>query len=249
MSEWKAKRFWEKASVEEVADGFTVTLDGRSVKTPAKALMVTPTRAMAEAAAEEWQAQEGAVDPGTMPVTRSINASIDKVAVQTREVVDMLAAYGDADLTCYRAAQPEALVARQTAAWDPLLDWAAERFGARLLPVQGVMHQGQAPDALDKLMFPLTQMSAYELTAMHDLISLSGSLLIGLAVSEGQATPEALWTLSRIDEDWQIEQWGDDDEASALASEKQASFFHAARFLDLSRARAHNLGALRVNAR
>ena len=236
MSDWKAKRFWDDASVEAVADGFTVKLDGRSVKTPAKALLVTPTQAMAEAAAMEWRAQDDEVNPLSMPITRSINASIDKVAIQPFEVVEMLAAYGDADLTCYRAEQPEALKARQSAAWDPLLEWTAKRFGAQLRQHPGVMHHGQSQDTLDKLKTPLALMSAFELTAMHDLISLSGSLVIGLAASEGHCTPQDLWNLSRIDEDWQIEQWGDDEEASELAAEKCASFYHAAHFLDLARA-------------
>ena len=143
---WTAKRFWTDATVEEAAQGFTVRLDGRAVKTPAKAELVVPTTAMAEAIAQEWQAQDEVIDPNSMPVTRSANAAIDKVTAQFKEVADMLAAYGDSDVTCYRADTPDSLVARQAAAWDPLLEWAAVTFGARLFPVQGVMHAPQRPD-------------------------------------------------------------------------------------------------------
>jgi len=201
---WAAKRFWKDATVEEVTGGFTVRLDGRGVKTPAKAELVVPTQAMAQASADEWQAQDETIDPGTMPVTRSVNAAIDKVAVQFTEVADMLAAYGDSDLTCYRAASPAGLVARQNEAWDPLLDWAGETFQARLIPV-------------------------------HDLISLSGSLIIGLAARAAFLSPDILWERSRLDEIWQIEQWGADEEAEEMAAVKRQSFLDAHRFLTLSK--------------
>jgi chaperone required for assembly of F1-ATPase len=236
MSEWKAKRFWTETRVADVPGGHTVQLDGRPVKTPAKAALVMPTRAMAEAAAAEWEAQQETIDPISMPVTRSVNAAIDKVAHQFAEVADMLAAYGDSDLTCYRADGPEGLVARQTAGWDPLLDWAADTFDARLIPVQGVVHQAQNPQALGRLRAPIDAMSPFELTAMHDLISLSGSLVIGLAASAGLQPPAALWRLSRIDEDWQVEQWGEDEEATKEAEIKRVAFHAASRFLELSRA-------------
>jgi len=232
---WAAKRFWKDATVEEVTGGFTVRLDGRGVKTPAKAELVVPTQAMAQASADEWQAQDETIDPGTMPVTRSVNAAIDKVAVQFTEVADMLAAYGDSDLTCYRAASPAGLVARQNEAWDPLLDWAGETFQARLIPVEGVMHAPQREESLRRLAAPLYEMSNFELTAMHDLISLSGSLIIGLAARAAFLSPDILWERSRLDEIWQIEQWGADEEAEEMAAVKRQSFLDAHRFLTLSK--------------
>lgn len=235
MSDWKVKRFWTAANVIEAEHGFAVQLDGRPVRTPAKALLVLPTGAMAQAAAAEWNGQEGEVNPATMPVTRSANAAIDKVSVQFAEVVDMLAAYGDSDLTCYRAGEPTELIARQAAAWDPLLDWAAERFSARLIPVEGVVHHPQQPVALAWLRAPLDGMTPFELTAMYDLVSLTGSLVIGLAAAEALMPVEDLWQQSRIDEDWQAEQWGRDDEATAQAELKRRAFLDAARFLDLAR--------------
>lgn len=238
MSEWKVKRFWKAAQVVATDTGFAVQLDGRPVRTPAKALLEVPTEALAQAAAAEWDAQIAVVDPGTMPINRAVNAAIDKVTVQHAEVAEMLAAYADSDLTCYRAAQPKELVDRQAAAWDPLLDWAANRYGARLIPVEGVIHQAQSAPALARLASPLGAMTAFELTAMHDLVSLSGSLVIGLAAFEGAMPVDDLWTWSRIDEDWQAQQWGKDEEAAAQAALKRGAFLAAARFLMLTRGQA-----------
>ncbi|WP_135506594.1 ATP12 family chaperone protein [Roseovarius aestuariivivens] len=237
MSEWKAKRFWSEAHVTETAGGFGILLDTRPVKTPAKATLAVPTRAMADAIAAEWDAQEGEIKPLTMPVTRAANAAIDKVTPQHAEVADMVAAYGDADLLCYRADAPEGLIARQQEAWDPLLDWAEEALGARLQPVEGVMHRPQDPRALDRLSRQVHAMDAFTLTAFHDLVGLSGSLVIGFAVLHGHQTPEALWSVSRIDETWQEEFWGVDEEARQMALAKRAQFLDAKRFHDLVRDR------------
>lgn len=235
MSEWKARRFWKDATVEAEGDGFTVHLDGRPVRTPGKSPLVVPTQEMAEAITREWAAQKDTIDPTTMPVTRSANSAIDKVAPQLAEVAQMLADYGDADLICYRAAEPLELVARQSAAWNPLLDWAQATFDARLIPVQGVMHAPQSPVALQRLTAPLHQMNAFELTGVHDLVSLSGSLVVGLAVTREYMPAEALWSLSRIDEIWQQEQWGVDDEAAAMAENKRTAFLNSWKFYRLTR--------------
>lgn len=221
----------------EDEDGFSIRLDTRPVKTPAKEALVVPTRPLAEAIAAEWDAQEDLIRPDTMPMTRSANAAVDKVAHQHQEVADMLAAYGDADLLCYRADGPESLVARQSAEWDPLLDWAERRFGARLVPVSGVMHSPQAAQTLSILSEQVHLMDAFALTAFHDLVSLSGSLVIGLAAIEGNHTIEELWKLSRVDEHWQREQWGVDEEAQEVEAKKRTEFLHAKSFHDLSRSR------------
>ncbi|MBV0913119.1 ATP12 family chaperone protein [Anianabacter salinae] len=233
MSEWKLRRFWKAAAVEADAEGYRIVLDGRPVRTPAKAPLVVPSAAFAEEIRAEWEAQGDEIQPLTMPATRAANAAIDRVAPQQAEVAQMLASYGDADLTCYRAGTPAELAERQAAAWDPLLDWAHDRYGARLIPVQGVMHAPQAPGALGRLAAPLHAMTAFELTAAHDLISLSGSLVIGLAATEELHPPERLWDLSRIDEDWQAELWGADEEAQALSDERRDAFLNAARFFHM----------------
>ncbi|MGJ8545791.1 MAG: ATP12 family chaperone protein [Sulfitobacter sp.] len=234
MSDWKAKRFWKASEVIEAPGGFTVALDGRPIKTPAKAPLVMPTRAMAEAVAGEWDAQEGIIDPGSMPCTRTANAAIDKVAVQHAEVADMLAAYGDSDLLCYRADHPEELVERQSAQWDPWLSWAQEALNVQLLPRVGVVHVPQEPEALAAMSRLVHGYDKFQLAAFHDLVSLSGSLVIGFAAAQGARDIEALWDISRLDENWQIEQWGADDEASAMAEVKKAAFVHAKRMFDLA---------------
>ncbi len=234
MSDWKPKRFWKESAVVEAEGGHTVELDGRRVKTPAKAALVLPTRDMAMAVAAEWDAQDKEVDPATMPFTRSANAAIDKVRVQHAEVADMLADYGDSDLLCYRASHPEALQARQAAAWDPALDWASEVLNARLSPVVGVVHQPQTKPALDALRDQVHALNAFQLAAFHDLVSLSGSLILGFATAKNWRSTEEIWSISQIDENWQIEQWGHDDEASAATEVKKAAFLHAKRFFDLS---------------
>jgi chaperone required for assembly of F1-ATPase len=234
MSEWKQKRFWTAAAVAPVEGGFAVELDGRGVKTPAKSPLVLPTRALAEAVAGEWAAQVDEVRPLTMPFTRSANAAIDKVRVQKGEVADMLAAYGDADLVCYRAEGPQELVDRQCEHWDPVLDWAEGALGARLEPRQGVMHAAQDTGAQETLRKAVHRLSSFQLAAFHDLVSLSGSLVLGFAAARGWRDIDDIWRLSRLDESWQEEQWGPDDEASELAEIKRQSFLHAKRFFDFA---------------
>ncbi|CAD0185841.1 ATP12 chaperone protein [Ruegeria sp. THAF57] len=234
MSDWKPKRFWTESAVVDAEGGFTVELDGRRVKTPAKAGLIVPTQAMAQEIAAEWDAQEKEVDPTTMPFTRSANAAIDKVQHQHAEVADMLADYGDSDLLCYRATHPQELQHRQAELWDPALDWAAEALAARLLPVAGVLHQPQNASALQELRQRAHDFNDFQLAAFHDLVSLSGSLVLGFAATADWRSAEDIWQISRLDELWQIEQWGHDDEAHAASEVKRAAFLHAKRFFDLS---------------
>lgn len=234
MSDWQPKRFWKKAQAEACEGGFTVSLDGRPVRTPAKAALILPTQAMADAIAQEWDAQEEVVDPRTMPVTRGANAAIDKLRSQRAEVIELLAEYGDSDLLCYRAAGPDGLIQRQAAAWDPMLDWAAETLGARLFVGEGVMHVDQNPVALARLAAEVEAFDDFALAAAHDLISLSGSLVLALAVTKDAIAVEEAWAASRIDEHWQIEQWGVDEAATIAEKTKQTAFADAARFYRFS---------------
>ena len=230
MSEWKAKRFWKSSGIARADDGYGIELDGRGVRTPAKAPLVVPTESLARSIAAEWDAQEGTIDPLTMPFTRSANAAIDKVAHQFDEVAEIVAAYGDADLLCYRADGPDELVTRQTEAWDPLIKWAADALKAPLRVRTGIAHKAQPEPSLARLAEIVHGQSVFELTALHDLVAISGSLVLGLATSGKHIQPEQAWLLSRLDEDWQIEQWGHDDEAEATAAEKKRAFLHAADF-------------------
>lgn len=235
MSAWAPKRFWKEASVIEAEGGFTVSLDGRAVKTPAKAALVVPTRAMAEAIAAEWDAQEGVIKPDTMPWTRSANSSIDKLAIQRDAVIDMLAEYGGSDLLCYRVDQPAELVARQKEGWDPLLVWAEETFGAKLQTTAGLMPIAQDEAAVAALKAPLLALTNFELAAFHDLVAISGSLVLALAVIKGRLTPAEAFALSRMDETFQIEQWGKDEEAAEIDAIKAEAYEQAGRFYGLCR--------------
>lgn len=234
MSGWAQKRFWKAVTVAESADGFAVELDGRRVKTPAKAPLAVPTREMAEAIAAEWDAQTESVDPKIMPCTRSANAAIDKVTHQHSEVAVMLSEYGDSDLLCYRAESPVELAARQAAEWDPVLDWAEGEFGARLQVRTGVLHQPQEAAALAVLSEKVHAMTPFQLAAFHDLVGISGSLILGFAAAYGWRSADGIWQLSRLDERWQEEQWGEDEEARAAAEVKRQEFLHAKRFYDFS---------------
>ena len=186
MSGWVPKRFWKEAQVDRVGGGFAVRLDGRPVRTPAKTPLVVPTLAMAEAIAVEWGAQEGVVKPLTMPVTRSANAALDKVAVQFDEVAGLIAAYGGSDLLCYRATGPGRLIARQAEAWDPLLDWAVTALHAPLVVTQGIVPVSQPETSLTRLSARVSACTAFELTALHDLVAITGSLVLGLAVTDAR---------------------------------------------------------------
>ncbi|SIO29362.1 ATP12 family chaperone protein [Vannielia litorea] len=235
MAEWAAKRFWKAAEAVPVEGGFAVQLDGRPVKTPAKAPLLLPTEALAWAVAAEWEAQGERIDPLSMPFTRSANSALDRVAPQQAEVAEIVAAYGETDLICYRAAEPRELAALQAEAWNPLIDWARDVLDAPLIATEGLMHVPQPATSVEALRARVVGQDAFALTALHDLTALSGSLVIGLAVQAGQAAPEALWDLSRVDENWQIAQWGDDEEAAEVAARKRGDFLHAAEVYRLSR--------------
>lgn len=230
MSDWAPKRFWTETTVTEAPEGFGVALDGRPVRTPAKAPLTVPTRALAEAIAAEWSAQEEKVVPATMPATRAANAAIDKVRLSAPAVAEMLAAYGGTDLICYRAEAPRELAERQRAGWDPVLDWAEAALGARLVPVEGIMPVEQDPRALARLADHVAAFEPFALTGVHDLVTISGSLILALAVTEGHLSPEEAWTLSRLDEQWNEAQWGADEEATAQAAQKRTAFLAAADF-------------------
>ncbi len=229
------KRFWKEVRVAPAEAGWALHLDHRPVRTPAGAACLLPTRALAEAVAGEWEAQGDEVDPRAMPLTRSANSAIDRVIPDPAPVAEDIAAYGGTDLVCYRAPHPEGLKRREAEAWDPLVDWAAEALGAPLVLAEGVMHVRQPERSLARLSAAVHGHGPWELTALHELVTLSGSLVIGLAVSHGRLDPATAWALSRIDEDWNIEEWGEDAEAAAVAERRRRDFEAAARLLALVR--------------
>lgn len=233
MSGWAAKRFWAAARADACDGGFGVWLDARAVKTPAKRGLVLPTLAMAEAIAGEWEAQQGLVRPETMPLTRMANSAIDKVTPLFDAVVDEIANYGTTDLLCYRATDPAALIGRQAQGWDPLLDWARDDLGASLVVTQGVIPVAQPAESLARLRAHVAAQDPFRMVALHDLVAISGSLILGLAVTRGRLSAEAAFACSRIDESWQIELWGEDEEAAAQEVLRHAAFLTAGRFFAL----------------
>lgn len=230
MSAWKQRRFWKSVSPVAVPAGFGIALDGRQVKTPAKQPFVVPSQPLAQAIAAEWEAQTDAIDPNTMPLTRIANSAIDTATAQHADIAGIVAAYGESDLLCYRADAPPELVARQAAGWDPLLDWARAALDAPLVVGTGVMFVPQPEASLRALSGAVHDLDPFDLAPCHDLVALSGSLVIGLAVLARLQPVEMLWALSRIDETWQAEQWGHDDDAAQIAARRAAAFADAARF-------------------
>jgi chaperone required for assembly of F1-ATPase len=233
MSNWRPKRIWTAVKVVAEDGGFAVRLDDRPVKTPAKQPLLLPTQALAELVAAEWQAQSGLVNPETMPVTRMANSAIDKVVPQYHEVATLLTAYGETDHLCYRATHPPALATQQALALDPLLDWAAQALQAPLKTTAGIVPIAQDPEVLARLHDQVLALGNFRLAAFHDLVSISGSLVLAFAVGQGRLTAEEGWQLSRLDESWQIALWGEDEDAAVAAALKREAFDLAARFYAL----------------
>lgn len=227
------KRFWKEARTEQVENGWLIRLDGRPVRTPARRLCIVPVAGMADGIAAEWNAQGPRVDPFSMPLTRAASTCLDRVMPEIETVWRNIAAYGGTDLLCYHAPGPAELIRRQEEGWDPLLDWAADRLGARLVVGEGVMHIAQPEDAIERLATHVRTFDAWELTGLSELTTLSGSLIIALAILHGHLLPEDGWALSRLDEQWNIDQWGEDAEASLQAARREADFLAAARQLRL----------------
>jgi chaperone required for assembly of F1-ATPase len=212
------KRFYKEVSVGPVEGGFGVLLDGRPVRTPGKNLLALPTEDLAAAIAAEWRGQGEEVIATSMPLLRLANSVIDGVAVNREGVVDAVMRFADNDLLCYRAHQPPDLVARQSAGWDPWLDWARRRHDANMTVAAGLGHVDQTPDALAALRQAVSALDPFALGALHVIASITGSLVLALAVADGAANGAQVFTLSRIDEIYQAEKWGEDAEAAKRAT-------------------------------
>jgi chaperone required for assembly of F1-ATPase len=210
-----------------------ITLDGRPVRTPAKAPLLLPTAAMADAVAEEWRAQGDKIDPRSMPVTGLANAAIDRVAPDPASFAATLAIFAESELLCYRAEEPEPLVSRQAKEWDPMLAWARAHYDVGFRIVAGIMHQPQPAETLLRLGDAVAARSAFELAALNPLVTISGSLVLALAVLEREMDANTAFATAHLDELWQAEQWGDDDFAIKARAEHHRDFVAAARFLEL----------------
>jgi chaperone required for assembly of F1-ATPase len=227
------KRFWKAADIVDASTGFGVELDGRRVKTPARADLIVPTSALAEAIAVEWNDCGEMVDPRSMPLTGLANAAIDRVAPDKAGFAAGIAQYAESDLTCYRAEGPATLVARQAESWDALLAWARRRYDVDFACVSGVMHVPQPDETVRKLGHAVATLEAFRLAGLSPLVTLGGSLIAGLAVLEEMMPAEDAWEAVSLDDRWQLKQWGDDAEARTALDGRRRDFLAAARFLDL----------------
>ena len=227
------KRFWKDVSFAEQGEGWSIRLDERPVKTPARVPLNVPTRALAEAIAEEWRSIEGDIDPRAMPLTGFANAAIDRVAADKEAFARGITKYAEADLACYRAEGPRGLVSRQEEQWDKLLAWARRRFDVDFTATTGLMHVDQPVGTIERLSHAVSTLDPFRLAALQSLVTIGGSLVAALAVQEKAISPEEAWEAVSLDDRWQIEQWGADDEAEAALENRRRDFLAGARFLDL----------------
>ena len=227
------KRFWKDVAVVAAEGGWSVELDERPIRTPARELLVVPTEALAQAIANEWSSVGERVDPRAMPLTGLANAAIDRVTPDKATFAADLAKYSEADLACYRADTPQKLVERQAEQWDALLSWARRRFDVDFVTTAGITHVQQPPATIDRLSHAVAALNPFQLAGLLPLITTGGSLIAALAVLEGGFTPDQAWEAVSVDDRWQLEQWGADEEAETALENRRADFMAASRFLEL----------------
>lgn len=227
------KRFWKNVGVEADGGGWTFRLDGRAVKTPARAPLIVPTRALAEAIADEWSLVEGEIDPRHMPLTGLANAAIDRVSPSKEAFASGLARYAEADLACYRADGPRELIDRQEEQWNKLLGWARRRYDVDFATTTGITHVTQPPATVERLSHAVSSLDAFRLAGLSPLVTTGGSLIGGLAVLEKALTPSDVWDAVSLDDQWQLERWGSDAEAELALEKRKSDFLAGARFLEL----------------
>ena len=230
------KRVYKTVAVAEGENGFAVHLDGRTVRSPARRDLILPNRALAEAVAAEWDAQAESIDPRTMPFMSLVATAADRVEIQRDHVIETIAGYAGSDMLCYRAEEPADLVRRQNEIWDPLLDWTADALGARLRVTTGIMPVRQDEAALNAIQSVVAGYEPLAMTALHEITSIAGSVVIGLAVTEGYIDADAGVAAAQLDETFQIEQNGEEEEAVERLANLRADLLAAAEFLRLSRA-------------
>jgi chaperone required for assembly of F1-ATPase len=229
------KRFYKVATVAARDGVFALELDGRAARTPLKRPLTVGARELGNALAAEWSAQTDFIDPARMPLTRLVTTAIDAVAVREADVCADIVKYAGSDLLCYRTEGPQALVARQAAAWDPVLAWARQAFGMVFVVTQGLVHVAQPPQTSAILSDILKAYPALPVAALHTLTTMTGSALLALAVAHGHLSFDAAWAAAHVDEDWQIEQWGSDAEAASRRAYRYRDAAMAALVLQVHR--------------
>lgn len=219
------KRFYAQVSVAETPEGFAVRLDDRPVRTPGRALLALPSAKAAELVAAEFAAQGETIDPVSMPVLRLVNTAIDGVAADSQAVLEDVMRFSASDLLCYRAGEPQALADRQAQAWDPVLDWVRSALGARFFLAEGVMHVEQPRESIGAVGMWLRQrQEPFRLAAIHVMTTLTGSALLALGVEAQALSPDEAWAAAHVDEDWNVEFWGEDEEAAARRQARRRDF-------------------------
>jgi chaperone required for assembly of F1-ATPase len=226
----KRKRFYQEVDVTGGDGGFAVTLDGKPIKTSSGRVVTVPERAIADAIAEEWQAQQEHIDPLTMPLTRFANSVVDAVVDRVQLVRDDVAKYLHSDLLFYRAGYPQALVAKETRHWDPVVFWAADALGAHFILGEGIMHVRQPDTAIEAARAALPN-DPWSVAAVHVVTTLTGSALLALALTHGARDPDQVWDAAHVDEDWNRDQWGVDEEVAARRAVREVDFRAAVRIL------------------
>jgi chaperone required for assembly of F1-ATPase len=228
------KRFYKEAGTAAADGGFYVTLDGKPIRTPSGRQVVAPTGGIAEQIAAEWNAQGETIDPLTMPLTRFAN-SVAEVADRVDAVADDVAKYLGSDLLFYRAGHPEALVAREAAYWDPVLAWAANDLGAHFILSEGIVHVTQPEQALKaaRAVFPA---DPWSVAALHVVTTLTGSALLALALVRGALDSDEVWAAAHVDDDWNVEKWGVDEEVAARRAARFIDFRAAVTILEAMKA-------------
>ncbi len=226
----RRKRFYAHAGLVEDPDGFATTLDDKPVRTPSGRALVAPNREIADGIVAEWDAQQETIDPLTMPLTRFANSVIDDVADRVEAVTEDIAKYFGSDLLFYRAGHPEALVAREAAHWDPIVFWAADALGAHFILAEGIVHVRQPDSAIAAARAALPT-DPWSIAALHVVTTLTGSALLALALMRGVIDQDQAWAAAHVDEDWNIEQWGGDEEIAARRAARLVDFRAAAAIL------------------
>ncbi len=226
----RRKRFYARAGVVESPGGFAITLDDKPVRTPSGRALVAPTREIARAIAAEWEAQKEVIDPLTMPMTRLANNVADAVVDRVEAVTEDIAKYLGSDLLFYRAGHPEALVAREAAHWDPVLFWAADALGAHFILAEGIVHVRQ-PDSVIAAARAALPADPWSIAALHVVTTLTGSALLALALMRGVLDQDQVWAAAHVDEDWNIDKWGVDEEVAARRAARLVDFQAAASLL------------------
>jgi chaperone required for assembly of F1-ATPase len=229
------KRFYKDTAVEDGDGGHRILLDGKPMRTPAKAVLVVPTRALAEAIAGEWAEvpDKTEINAAHLPLTRLAATGLDRVTIRRDQVIEDTAKYAASDMLCYRARDPESLVRRQQETWQPLLDWAADRYGARLAVVDSLTFVDQPADAVARLSAAVARHGDLALSALYNLTHIGGSLVIALAVAERHLSADDAFLAAQLDELYQIERWGEDPTSTLRHDNIRRDIASGARFLAL----------------